>query len=550
MSSAKTTSSGFTTSFSKTSSKTFSARSCLPAATHAPRQVVAANRSGSMPSRPRPTRRSTALAAALRRRQSTSLRVRRGGSPPPGSGGRPSPPPRRAIEHRAGGGAAPARGRDAREAGGDERARTVAGRRTRLAARRVASRATHADIARGGDESQASADVDGLSETTFREGEAASSRARRGDVHDRARQKWREDARDGRFVSSRARDVRAEATARARRRGGFSLFGALFRKSVNGACVGGGPPGARRRHAQVIQRGLYQVQQLLVGGPFLVGRSAVRDAPPPRVALDAHARRLRRDRRPPPSPPPSPSRASRGRRADLPPPSRGARSYPWRRPPRRCRRRPPPGAADAPSTLRVPRPRRPRGRRVHGRGRRFASWLAAEARARVLSDPARPSARTREPSGRITPRPSTPLDASRAAATDAYRAHPASARVERAGAAPRAPPRRRRRHRGVPPDARPGGTRRRGTPKPKPLTRRKLDATRAHRPRGGGGGGCARDDAAPAPSRLSTNRRSARLGARRDGRGARGTRRGGRDAPRGGEERPERGSGRGTSRRG
>mmetsp|Transcript_8131 Transcript_8131/g.12754 ORF Transcript_8131/g.12754 Transcript_8131/m.12754 type:complete len:234 (+) Transcript_8131:530-1231(+) len=99
MSSVKTISSGLTTPLSKTSSKTFCARSILPAATQAPRQVVAASRSGSIPARPRLTSKSTAFAAALRRRQSISFFVTScnttwgsspSNSPPPTT---PSPPP-------------------------------------------------------------------------------------------------------------------------------------------------------------------------------------------------------------------------------------------------------------------------------------------------------------------------------------------------------------------------------------------------------------------------------------------------------------------------
>ena len=370
------------------------------------------------------------------------------------------------------------------------------GARTRLAARRVASRATHADIARGGDESQASADVDGLSETTFREGEAASSRARRGDVHDRARQKWREDARDGRVVSSRTRDVCARKRRRGRDGGAIFAFRGAF-PQIRKWCMRG-RRAARRAAAARASNSARTVPGTATAGRWTISRRAVGGArcrrPPARVALDAHARRLRRDRRPPPVSPPPLSRLLRA--VDLS--SRGA-LYPWRRPPRRCRRRPPPGRGGRPvDVARVPRPRRPRGRRVHGRGALRELARRGGARARALR-PRRVPPRVRaSPPGRITPRPSTPLDASRATATDACRAHPASARVERA-----------ERHlahlraavvgieaylRTLDP-AGPGGGE--NAEAKAARTRRKLDATRALVPAAEAEANAARDDAAP-----------------------------------------------------
>jgi hypothetical protein len=159
---------------------------------------------------------------------------------------------------------------------------------------------------------------------------------------------------------------------------------------------------------------------------------------------------------------------------------------------------PPPGAADAPSTLRAYLARADHADVASMDEARFASWLAAEARARVLSDPGA-SLRAYARALRAHHAPTLdPLDASRAAATDAYRAHPASARVERA-----------ERHlahlraavvgieaylRTLDP-AGPGGGE--NAEAKAARTRRKLDATRALVPAAEAEANAARDDAAP-----------------------------------------------------
>ena len=159
---------------------------------------------------------------------------------------------------------------------------------------------------------------------------------------------------------------------------------------------------------------------------------------------------------------------------------------------------PPPGAADAPSTLRAYLARADHADVASMDEARFASWLAAEARARVLSDPGA-SLRAYARALRAHHAPTLdPLDASRATATDAYRAHPASARVERA-----------ERHlahlraavvgieaylRTLDP-AGPGGGE--NAEAKAARTRRKLDATRALVPAAEAEANAARDDAAP-----------------------------------------------------
>ena len=442
MSSAKTTSSGFTTSFSKTSSKTFEVEVLLASGDcRAQARWWRRTDRGRCPrGRGRRGVLHCAVAAASARRRQLALarHVARARAPPPRSFVRSAAAPLTSTAP--GGGAAPRR-EDvaAREMREEMKEREPSpGARTRLAAsarRGPSSRrcSTRPNQVRGGDESQASADVDGLSETTFREGEAASSRARRGDVHDRARQKWREDARDGRVVSSRTRDVCARKrpcrSADAQRRLAIFAFRGAF-PQIRKWCMRG-RRAARRAAAARASNSARTVPGTATAGRWTVHRRAVggarcrRPRASPLTRMRAGFAATVAHPPSPPSPsrasPPAPSTSPLARRGlpgvGLPddvvvgPPPRARRT-----PRRRCARTSP-----APTT----RTSRPWTRA------RFASWLAAEARARVLSDPGA-SLRARARALRAHHAPTLdPLDASRHR-DGRVRAHPASARVERA----------------------------------------------------------------------------------------------------------------------
>ena len=247
---------------------------------------------------------------------------------------------------------------------------------------------------------------------------------------------------------------------------------------------------ARRREAAAraskTARGLYQLQ-LLVGGPFLGARSAVRDAAaPPRASPLTRMRAGFAATVVPPLVSPPPPLAPPPRRR--PPLARRALPLASASPTMSSSAAPPPGAADAPSTLRAYLARADHADVASMDEARFASWLAAEARARVLSDP---GASLRAYARALRAHHAPTLDPRRVARRRRRtRARPPRVRARRTrGAAPRAPPRRRRRHRGVPPDARPGGTRRRGERRSQSRSDApKVGRDARPRPRGGGGG--------------------------------------------------------------